>query len=330
MKKKLLLSLLSLGTAAMLCGFDSAETLDSLSEKSTAAQQDLETLSANIGFNADAAVIISDGTTDSSIGFVGNGAFLADYSMKPFGMKMDGSMQLSMMGQNETMTEKAYATSAENGDMKMYVYVEDSTTGEGSWTVQTMDGLNIDELIAQSSEMSVSFSEMAEWGLEFTLAPEAADVDGTECYMISGAIEAADFGTMLDKAAEMVKETGEELPTEELDEVKSYLDFLEGLKLNMTYYIDAATYLPVKFHMDMNDSDLSIINVLINSMMGSEDEENPSTASLALNDLSMDISFTYGGEVDVTVPEEALAAEANGDVISLDDLNEEVMEDVAE
>lgn len=64
MKKKLLLGLTVLGAASMLCGFDSAETADSLYQKMLDATTDASGASMSMGMNLDAAINVSDGTTD--------------------------------------------------------------------------------------------------------------------------------------------------------------------------------------------------------------------------------------------------------------------------
>ena len=122
------------------------------------------------------------------------------------------------------------------------------------------------------------------------------------------------------------------------DDVNTVLSLMTGLKLNIAYYVDTTTYLPVKVHMDMNDSDLTMINTLVNAYLGSaESEDAPaSTAELILNDVSIDMMTSYNTGVEITVPQEALDAEAAGatDTESLADLAEAVVEaeseDVAE
>jgi hypothetical protein len=164
---------------------------------------------------------------------------------------------------------------------------------------------------------------MADWGISFELAPEAADVDGTECYLLSTTLDASSLETLLDKSAEL---TGEELP----EEFSTYLALLDGLKLDMDYYVDTTTYLPVKMHMDMNDSDLSIINQLITAQFANftSDEATSSTAELVLNDLSIDAVYTYGDVAEIVVPDEALAAEAENGTTSLSDLADEVEDSI--
>ena len=55
MKKKLLLGLTVLGAASMLCGFDSAETADSLYQKMLDATTDASGASMSMEMNLDAA-----------------------------------------------------------------------------------------------------------------------------------------------------------------------------------------------------------------------------------------------------------------------------------
>ena len=75
MKKKLLLGLTVLGAASMLCGFDSAETADSLYQKMLDATTDASGASMSMEMNLDAAINVSDGTTDSSLGITMSGTF---------------------------------------------------------------------------------------------------------------------------------------------------------------------------------------------------------------------------------------------------------------
>jgi hypothetical protein len=317
MKKSLVLGVITLGAASMLCGFDTAETVESLSAKMTEAEAEMDGLSMEMTMNLDAPLNISDGTNTSTLAINAGATLSADYTVSPFAMKMDGTVNVSALTANQTISEQAYAVTDENGDLKMYVYAEDSSTGEGEWTVQTADGLNIEELMVQSS--SLSLSDMADWGISFELAPEAADVDGTECYLLSTTMDVSTLETLLNYSAELI---GEEMP----EDLSTYLALLEGLKLNVEYYIDAATYLPVKVHMDMEGSDLSIINQLITAQIASatSDEAASSTAELVLNDLSIDAVYTYGDIAEIVVPDEALAAEAENGTTDLSDLADEV------
>lgn len=317
MKKKLLSGLVILGAASMLCGFDSAETLDSLSAKMNEASADIKGATAEATFNLDAAVAISDGTTNASLGVNANGGLNYLFSMDPFAMKADVDLTFSALGSGEQIKEEIYAVTDENGAMKMYMNVTDPGTGVDQWIVQTIEDLNINELIATAGTQTMSFSEMADWGITFALAPEAADVNGTECYLISATIDSASFQTLLQKSEEM---TGQDILSD--PNVSMVLSLLDGLKINVEYYVDAATYMPIKAHIDMNDSDFSMISQMLNGILGAtaSDDAPASTIDLTVNDVSMDLSMNYGEAQTITVPQEALDAEASGTATSAEDL----------
>lgn len=160
---------------------------------------------------------------------------------------------------------------------------------------------------------------MADWGLTFTLAPEAATVNGTECYELSTVIDSSTLDTVLKKVSELA---GEDLTSDQ--DVAMAMQYLDGLKLNITYYVDAATYLPVSMTMDMNDSDLTVLNSLIASALASEEG---TSAELVLNDFSINATTSYGDVAAITVPQEAIDAVAAGEAASLDDVAENLVAD---
>jgi hypothetical protein len=313
MKKKWLFGLLTLGAASMLCGFDSAETLDSLSEKMNEAGSAAEGVTAAMTLNLDATVDISDGTTSVPLSFLLNADCDYDIALDPFAMKMDMTMNLSgITGEQETKVQ-SYSVTDESGAMKTYSYTEDSESGEGEWSVQTLDDLNIASLMEQTGGLTMNFSDLEEWGLTFELAPESAEIAGAECYVLSTSLDSDTLDTLIRKSGEL---TGEDLSSD--SNVSLALSLLTGLKIDLTYYVDAATYLPVQIHMDMNDSDFSTIETLVNAYLGtaSSDDAPASTASLTVNDISLDMSTSYGAAPEITVPQEALEAEADGETVS--------------
>lgn len=317
MKKRILFCLATLGAASMLFGFDSAETADSLMEKMQTASQEAEGCTMDMDFNMDIGLNIGDGTSTSTLNIVANGGFDIAANVDPLAMSMDGSMKLSAMGTNEDITMKMYGVTSEDGQFDTYVYTEDSTTGESGWEheVTEIPG-GIDELMKMSADMDLS-----EYGLDFELAPEAVDVDGTECYLLTAVMDSTSFETLINKSAEL---TGEDLSSDE--DVAMVLSMLDGIKIKFEYYVDTATYLPVKFHMDLNDSDMAAINQYAAMAMG--DMGEGTTVEIDLNDVSFDAAVAYGAANDITVPEEALAAaEAGDDVDDLDDL-EDIADDL--
>lgn len=299
MKKKLVLGLAVLGTASMLCGFDNAQTANDVLQKMQDASKDAAGVTMDMSMNMDAAINVSDGTTTSSIQAKATSDLAIAANMDPLAMKMEGNVALSTFGQNQTIDMKMYGVTNEDGAFDMYVYEKDSTAEEGGWTHTTDSSIDYSQLINLSNTFNVS--DYADWGLNFELAPEAAEVDGKECYLLTAVIDKDALNTMINKTSEL---SGQDLSTDE--DVATALAYLDGISLKLQYYVDTTSYLPVSMHMDLNGSDLTTLNSLIASALASEDG---TTAELVLNDASIDVSCVYGDAVDITVPEEALQAE---------------------
>ncbi len=307
MKKQFLMGLAVVAAASMLCGFDSAETLDSLSEKMAAAEVDLQSMSMNMDINLDAALNMSDGTNTTSMPITASGPMQIDYTLDPIAMKMNGSYEIAALSEGQTTPIESYMTTGEDGTMTMYI----KDPMSGSWTAQSdPSGINMKDLVDSATGQSISFGEMAEWGLNFELAPEAADVNGTECYLLSCTIDSNTLNTIMQKVSET---TGQDLTADE--NVSLVLNMLSGIVMNIEYYVDASTYLPAKMHMDLNGSDLGMISSLVSQMVAGATAEGAAstTVELVLNDCSVDATISYNSVDQIVIPDEVLAA-PNADV----------------
>ena len=159
MKKKLLFCLAALGTASMLFGFDNAQTADGVLEKMQEAVAENPPAGEKMDMDMDInlSLDIDDGTTSSSIGVGASGNFTADVNTDPAAMSMDGVLNLSLMGQNQSMTMKMYGITSEDGSIDTYIYSEDSVSGEeGTWTHQSSSMPNLDELLEKTSDIDYS------------------------------------------------------------------------------------------------------------------------------------------------------------------------------
>ena len=305
MKKQLLAGLVTLSAVSLLCGFDSAQTVEDISEKMSQAVVDAGSMSSSITANLDAALNLSDGTTTSALDLKASGNVSYDALLDPFSMKMEGSYDFSMLGQGQSQSMQLYVVPDETGAYKSYSYLEDAGTGEGTWYVEETQSVSAQDITALIQSASQNAGQLTDMGLELTLAPEAADVDGTECYLLSTQVDSSSIGSLLEKCAEI---TGEDLTANQ--DVAMALSMLDGLNLNIEYYIDTATYLPVKIHMDLNGSDFSTIEALLSSAVGmAASEEAPeSSVGLTVNDASLDIMMSYDTVSEITVPEDAVAS----------------------
>lgn len=319
MKRNLILGLMTLGAASMLCGFDSAETVDGVMQKMQEASAAATGVAMDMVMDVDVDVNIGDGETTSTLAIAMGGDFDLAATTKPFAMSMDGKMTLSALGSGQEMEMKMYGVTNEAGALETYVYVADSATGEAEWVYDVEDSINMNELMESSETLAMDAAALAEWGLVFELAPEAVDVNGTECYEVKTTIDAETINTLLTKTAELA---GEDLAGEE--ELATVLALLDGLKLNLSYCVDTATYLPVSMHMDMNGTDLSTANALVQSMMAMDESTAGTTVEIVLNNVSVDVATAYGEVEAITVPQEALDAVASGEAASVSEIVDEV------
>ena len=313
MKKKLVLGLAVLGTASMLCGFDNTQTANDVLQKTQDATKNVAGATMTMKMNLDGALNVSDGSTTSTLQAKLTGNFDLAANMDPYGMKMEGNVEMSFFGQNQTVDLEMYGLTNEDGAFDSYIYTKDSASGEGQWQHTTDSSIDYSQLINLSNSFNVS--DYADWGLTFELAPEAAEVDGKECYLLTAVIDKDALNTLINKSSEL---TGEDLSSD--TDVSTALAYLDGISLKLQYYIDTTTYLPVSMHMDLNDSDLTNLNALLAGALASSSDDT-STAELVLNDLSFDISCTYGDAVDITVPDEAIQAaqDVENPVTSIED-----------
>ncbi len=315
MKKKRISGILALGMISMLCGFDSAQTAESVAEKMVEASSTAEGIKTDIDFNLDAAVNISDGSITSTISIASDGTLDAQCALDPYAAKVEGTMNLSALTTMENITEEIYIVADEDGSLKLYTKTQLSEDEEGEWLFSSLDSGNGKKLMQPAMDNSSLIRTLNDCGIALELASEAADVNGAECYLLSSVVDVSAMETVLNKVTQAAQET---LP----ENISAYLSMLDGLQLKIELYVDTTSFQIVKIHMDLNGSDLSLISEQINTAIaGFESDEAPSsTAELVLNDASMDILYSYGEAPEITVPDDALAAENSGESISLDDL----------
>lgn len=131
MKKKLVLGLAVLGTASMLCGFDNTQTANDVLQKTQDATKNVAGATMTMKMNLDGALNVSDGSTTSTLQAKLTGNFDLAANMDPYGMKMEGNVEMSFFGQNQTVDLEMYGLTNEDGAFDSYIYTKDSATGEG-------------------------------------------------------------------------------------------------------------------------------------------------------------------------------------------------------
>ncbi len=308
MKKKLSAGILILSAALPLCGFDSAPSAQNILEQSSEAASSASSLRTDLGLNADIALAIGDGTITTSISFLADADYTISLTLDPFAAKVEGSYLLSSLGFDETEETQLYAVINEDGTLAVYEYTEDaSSQEEGSWNYSEDSSFNYNDLLSSdllSSSMPFDIGALADWGLDFTLAPEPEDYNGTQCYHLSAAVDVNSLETTLEQNGAL---TGED--SSDSSDLSDALSVLDGLRLQIDYYADTASYLPAALHMDLNSSDLSGLNASLLALLSPFDSEDADTSiAIVLNNLSFDCTMSYNDVDSITVPQEALDA----------------------
>ncbi|MCD7717644.1 MAG: hypothetical protein LUG56_08500 [Lachnospiraceae bacterium] len=330
MRKKGIFLLSALGAVSLLCGFDSAETAESILEKASENSASSTVMSSNFTLNCDIDINIGDGETTTAIAVLADADFDIQTISDPFSASVEGNVNLSTFGIGEEIIVKTYVISSDES-VVTYAYTEDSASdeeGEGTWTYSLVsaDEYDLQTLLDLSS--SLDYSQMEKLGLTWELADEAADYDGSECYLLTAVIDSSNLRTVIDKTEELVgTEFSDEMGLDE-ETVSMIEEMLDGLKINIEYYINTADCLPAAVRIDLNDTDLTTLNSYVTTLVAgyfdSGDADTTTTVEVALNDLSMEYTFTDENVEAITVPEEALEAVASGEAESLEDLADEL------
>lgn len=307
MRKKLISAALLLGTASVLCGFDQAETVESILQKQQEAIASVSSTSAAVSLNADIAIDLAGAPLTAAA----NGKIELDLIPSGPDFRLEGSIDVlsPLLAQENTYDFRVFLKTPESGSPDVYVYYANAVTGESYWDHDSAKGVDVSSLM--NLTRSLDSQKLAALGIDFALAPEAKENDGAECYQLTAVLDSDSFAAALDKASEL---SGQDLSADE--SFASAMQLLEGLKINLSYDIDTSTFLPAGLHLDLNDSDLSLIGELVSSYLSSMmSSEEPLTVSITLNDVSLDVSAAYDSVTEIIVPDEALAADASPDVI---------------
>ncbi len=310
MKKSFLLGIILTAAAFLLCGFDTSLTAEDVLQKSIEESGSASSFTTDFDFNLDMGVDIGDGSTTSTIDLLMNMDLTIDMTMDPYVFQIDGTVLLSLFGTDETDQVEAYAVLNDDGTLKTYTYSEEE---EGpNWTYSETSGYDFSAL--EQSSGTFNAEVLSEYGIPLTLASETVDVNGTECYLLNTDIDIPSLESLLDSVED--------------ETVQSVLDLLDGLVLNISYYVATDTFLPIAVHMDLNDSDLSVINAYLSELLGAFDVEDAQTSvELICNDVSMDFEIAYDTIDSITIPQEALdaasASESYSDLFIEEELSTE-------
>lgn len=343
MKKRLSAIMMALGLCAAsltvyaedTAGAASGEvTAESLLEANAEALKDINSTQAQMTLTLDGGVTVSgeDGAGATSIGLVMNGEFDIASILDPLQIAMEGTYDMSLMGQTMTFGMEMYTITSEDGTMvDSYVKMTDPSgqTADEGWQHTQMD---MQEMLASFNELGISdLSDLQNKTIE-ELFPgmtfEWNITDNSDSYNLATVFA---FSSLVPMIEDAFTASGEELPAETKTLIE---EIFNGLVLNYDYDINKETNLMTGVHIDFNDSELATLNELISAIINQQTEAQtgtPATASyeLVLNDFSMDAAYNYDEVAEITVPADALTTEVY-DAQAVSDMLTEMGENATE
>lgn len=320
MKKKMLAILMTL---ALCCApasvfAESGATVDSVMELSQAFQETVSSTSMKITLNLGMDLLLSsEGAEPTSLPISMTGDFDVKSIVDPVQMSMDGTYNMSFLGQAMDMDLEMYTVQSEDGqtmDTFSKLTGLPGSTAESQWTHNQADMTSLLKMFGAGSleelQKMDSSDTASSMNLDWTL-----DESG-DAYVLSGTV---DFAEMLDAISEdELNVNGTQAPQQSLDMIKLLLD---GMTADISIDIDKETGAQTALHLDMSDSDLSGITDLISSFLVIGNDSSGASMpdiSVELNELSGDCVYTYNDVSEITIPADALGTDATNitDIVS--------------
>lgn len=315
MKKKLFgAALAAFFSAAMVMGSFAGElTAEEIMEKSKAASESLNEVSATVDGKADVTLAFPD--QNMTLGVTGSMGMYVAATLDPLAALVEASMTGDMMGQSGSMDMEIYMVPEDDGSLYVYAGMDQ---GEGlEWMLTSIDA----KTVSQYTDMLKGGKAMSDLPISFTLADGTVDVNGTECYSLVASLGWEDIMNLYKAALEVA---GDAVPAESIPDEETLASvgaLLGGLVVNFEMDVDTEKYLVQKLHIDLNGSDWVTLGATIAAMMGmTDDSGNLLSVSLDVNALYLDYYYDYGTPVSIEVPQDVVDNATN--VGSATDLTE--------
>lgn len=327
MKKRMLALSSILGMSFMLLtGFDSSVTPETILENASAAISNASSLNFNMDLdfllNMEMLTRSGEDTVPLNVGMgiSGNIEFQAAQDQS-FATLMNLSM--ISMGTSEQLSNSIYLVPNEDG-YDSYTY--DSNIGtwsyqfeESSDTQETLDqlkGLLSGDLPDDFSDSSSDLSDLSSY-VEFTLSDQPVTVNGVSCYELTSTID----GSLFSENQQLIDTL---FSMQDMDETSMLLVYymLDGINIDISYYVAVDTNLPVQVLVDFSETDLSILSQLIELSMSLESDSSSETSfDFSLDSALITINIDTDNLPTVTVPQEALNAKEQSISSESDALN---------
>lgn len=289
--------------AFSMMGFESSAA-DKEELLNSAVEKMKEISSYSAGMNMDMKMkMLTDGF---QMDMIVDGDFAMDITMEPQAVHMDGDMNMEALGQKMDMGMEMY--SVPDGD-NLEVYVRVDVPGEESgWqrTTGSTAGMDLGKATEFIEELQ---SEILEELIdEMALADETTQINGRECYKLSG----RGTGEMIMPWIDYLKENMPGTITEESGDMLNILDWSK-LEVPFELYIDQNENYIVQMTMDMKDAMNSMMTDILAEALIVGDASEGLDMKMTFETCTMTMTMDSFGQVEtITVPEEVKKAAEQG------------------
>ena len=284
-------------------------------------------MNCDVDLGADIAITVPDlDAEQGTISITGSAAMDMGMVLDPFAAHIAMDMAGSAVGQNADVAIDMYMTKKDDGAIGMYM------TGDAMG--ETLDWQYVEipaEETASVFEMLKNRTvDMSAFQLPFELGEGTVDIEGHTCYPLLATITWADLQNIINTALE---QAGDALPEEVSgDNLTQTLEMggaiLGGLVINLEIDVDSETGFPIRAYFDTEGSDWTVPAAMFAQYAEmTNDDGSLMNVDINVNDLHLEYLYDYDTPVEITVPDEAIAAEENGTTIDpsmVEDLGAEV------
>ena len=323
----------------LLSGFDSALTVQDIQNNVRDAMSSMGGFSADVQAVADLSLDMAVGEQSQSLPVTGNASFTVQFIEEPFAMAVSGSAaaDASAMGFAANQDLDVYMIAQDDGTGIVYVRMPQG--GDDGWHAAAVTTEYMDQIIGNvkgmlSGDMSSVNAQMGsnidlnalmeKYKGDMVLAPEAVNVNGTDCYEITQSFDGDTLFSLITDVAGAVPTAGMDASS-----LSAFQMFFSGIRLDTVTDVAVDTFKPVYAGMDLGGSDFSMLGQMVGSMMmssaqGASQDQDGSQAqapSISVTVNALNCAMNYADAPDeIIVPEEALAAPVEGPV-SVPDLS---------
>ena len=311
----------------LLSGFDSSLTVEDVTKKLN------ESLAAQGGLNcdvqgiADLSIDVSAGEETQSMGISGSLDYSVQFTLDPFVMSVRGilSGDASAMGMSGGMEIEMYLVEQDDGTGIMYVRMPQED--DAGWHAAALASDYMDstlgavkaafggDLEADASGMGLDLSSLQEiLGSNASLAPEAVNVNGVDCYEITQTVDGEALYSVISEVLDAMPQAGLDSAS-----LAAFQMLFNGIRMDLETDCAVDDFAPVYASVDLGGSDFSTVGQMFGAMM-MQTQDASQTPDVSVNVNALNLSMNYGDVPEqIDIPAQALAAQVET-TLSMEDL----------